>query len=235
MSQPIGRVATAARAGRSVNRRDRDGFTLIEMMVAVAIAAALVAMAIPGMASWTANQRAKAAIRTIANLLSHARSEAIRTGNNHIVFVQTDAQGNPLIDAGGVAVPGLVVNDDQPGGPNQNCVIDAGESVGRLPPEVGVAWGVANASARVATDFGAGAIGTGSSFTEPDNDPATWVLFRPDGVPVSFTPACTLGGIGSGAGAFYITNGQRDYAAVLTPLGGVRVHAWNEGAGQWTN
>ena len=44
-----------------------------------------------------------------------------------------------------------------------------------------------------------------------------------------------MGQLGSGNGAIYITNGSRDYAIVLNPLGGIRVHAWNGGAGQWQN
>jgi type II secretion system protein H len=218
-----------------VIRRGRSGFTLIEMMVVVAIAAVLVAMAVPAMDDWSTNQRAKSAIRSVANALSTGRSEAIRTGNHHIVFFQLDAQGNLLLDGDGVAVPLAVVNDDWPGGPNQNCRIDADETVGIGRAEPGIAWGVASASARVATDFGTGSIATGSSFTDPNGNAATWVLFRPDGVPISFAPDCTLGGTGSGAGAIYISNGRRDYAAVLTALGGIRSHAWDNGGGQWTN
>jgi len=218
-----------------VLRRSRNGFTLIEMMVVVAIAAVLVAMAGPAMDDWSTNQRAKSASRAMANALSAGRSEAIRTGNHHIVFFQLDAQGNLLLDGDGIAVPLAIVNDDRPGGPNQNCTIDAGETVGIGRAEPGVAWGVAKASARVPTDFGAGSIATGSSFTDPSGNPATWVLFRPDGVPISFKADCTLGGTGSGAGAIYLSSGRRDYAVVLTALGGIRTHAWDNGGGQWTN
>jgi hypothetical protein len=52
---------------------------------------------------------------------------------------------------------------------------------------------------------------------------------------VTFDAACNLSPIGDGGGAVYLTNGQRDYAVVLSPLGAVRVHAWNVGAGAWTN
>jgi hypothetical protein len=43
------------------------------------------------------------------------------------------------------------------------------------------------------------------------------------------------GALGSGRGAVYVSSGKRDYAVVLAPLGGVRVHAWNRGAAAWTN
>ena len=35
-----------------------------------------------------------------------------------------------------------------------------------------------------------------------------------------------------GGAAFYLTNGTRDYAVVMSPMGGVRVHVWRGGA--WT-
>ena len=58
---------------------------------------------------------------------------------------------------------------------------------------------------------------------------ASWVMFASDGLPHRFTenaaprrPATTLGPIGEAGGAIYVTNGKRDYAVVLSPLGTVR-------------
>ena len=45
-----------------------------------------------------------------------------------------------------------------------------------------------------------------------------FLMFRPDGIPVGFTAACVTGQIGSGAGGVYVTNANRDYAVVVTPL-----------------
>ena len=73
------------------------------------------------------------------------------------------------------------------------------------------------------------------SFTKPDGDAARWVLFRPDGMPRAFSVSpFDEGNVASGNGAVYVTSGERDYAVVLAPLGGVRVHAWERGAGAWT-
>ena len=63
--------------------------------------------------------------------------------------------------------------------------------------------------------------------------------FRPDGVPVTSVGTVgtcgAVGNTGDGGGAFYITNGQRDFAVVLSPLGGARVHVWSAAAGGWTS
>ena len=74
---------------------------------------------------------------------------------------------------------------------------------------------------------------SGSSFATPVGGASTWVAFMTDGRPLAFDAACSMGQLGSGNGAVYLTNGLRDYAVVLNPLGGVRIHAWNPGAAQW--
>ncbi len=218
-----------------MTRRSQDGFTLVEVMVTAGIVGALTMIAIPSMERWNENQRVKSAGRTLAGAFTLAHGEAIRTGDLHIVFFQTDAQGNTLLDTAGNAVPLLVINDGRPGDATQNCAIDAGETIAAIQAEEDVAWGVADATAKVPNDSGAGAIASGSSFTDPDNNAANWVMFRPEGMPVSFTPACVLGGTGSGAGGAYVSNGKRDYAIVLSPLGGIHVHGWNGATNSWTN
>jgi hypothetical protein len=42
-----------------------------------------------------------------------------------------------------------------------------------------------------------------------------------------------MGQLGSGNGGIYLTNGQRDFGIVLNALGGIRIHTWNPGSGQW--
>jgi type II secretory pathway pseudopilin PulG len=205
------------------------------MMVAVSIAAVIAMTAIPSLGRWNANQRVKAAARSLAGAFTLAQSEALRTGSLHIVFFQTDAQGNTLVDGDGNAVPILVLNDGRQGSANQNCRIDAGETIAVERAESDVAWGITGASAPAPSDFGGGDMTTGSSFIDPDGNAASWVLFRPEGVPVAFSPACVLGAVGSGPGAAYVTNGYRDYAVVVGPLGGIGVHGWDGASGSWSN
>jgi type II secretory pathway pseudopilin PulG len=217
-------------------------------MVVVGIVAILAAMGAPQIGEWLRTQRVKAAARSVADSFMLARSEAMRTGNNHVVFFRIDGigiadpAGTAIVDQSAADVPIVVINDGPPA--TANCYIDAGELRHAVQPEVGVRWGLEVSGTRAPLDTTAPVIGVGRgvTFANPDA-PATavnWVLFRPDGIPVAFSGdpvlGCdTLGTTGTGRGAAYVTNGRREYAIVLTALGGVRVHAWERSAGQWTD
>ena len=225
--------------------RLRAGWSLIELMVVVGLLAVLVAMAVPNINEWSGNQRTKEVARSLSNALLVARTEAIRTGNNFIVFFgdpgTLDPAGN-LVTFNGQWVPLLVIDDGAPTA--SNCVIDAGERfIGVAPIENGPAWGVTEATAAVATDTGSAPFNPpppwdGATFSDPANAKVNWVMFRPDGIPVGFSGAgasCgVIGSTGSGGGALYVTNGRREYGVVLTPLGGVRVHIGNPSSNQWS-
>lgn len=212
------------------HRRD-PGFSLIETMIVLAIVGVVVASAIPSMQEWSSDARVKAASHSLARAFSFARSEAIRTANSHIVFFQNDTLGNSI--SGAFGFPIIVIDDDRI--PASNCLIDGGDDVERLPGEVGVNWGVSVATNRVATDFGAGTFASGSSFADGNGTDTTWVVFDSRGMPAQFSTACVVGAAGTGAGAAYVSNGRRDYAVVVSPLGSVRIHSWNASAGAWTN
>lgn len=205
------------------------GFTATEVTVALVIVAVLGTLAIPALNRAQESQSLKDSAITMKGALEYARSEAIRSGNIHIVFFEKDAEGQPLKDANDQPVPALVLDDGRAGTPNQNCKIDDGEPILPIHLESGVIGGVSSGAAALPSDQGAGSISSGSSFTDPAGNQAFWVLFRPEGTPRSFDVNCNIGGVGSGAGAFYLTNGDRTSAVSVTPMGAGRLYSWSDG------
>ncbi len=220
-------------------RARTQGFSLVEIMVVVAIIGAMTAVTVPGFSTYFANQRVKQAARSVADVLSLARTEAIRTGRNHVVYFQQDPTGAALVDGAGTSVPAQVVQDDDGTGPlpAPNGQVDVGERRFDVRAEPGVSWGRTFATGAAPGDTGLTAnFGTGRTFKTKSGAAANWIVFRPDGVPRGYsTGPYAEGDIGSGGGAVYLTNGRRDYAIVLTPLGGVEVNLWDPSLGQWRN
>ncbi len=136
--------------------RLRAGMTLVELMLVVGVMGVLLALAVPNIGEWAGNQRTKEAARSLSNAMLVARTEAIRTGNNFIVFFgdpgTTDPAGT-LVTYNGQWVPVLVIDDGAPTA--SNCVIDAGERFLGITQLQDVVWGVTEARAAVATDTGA--------------------------------------------------------------------------------
>jgi prepilin-type N-terminal cleavage/methylation domain-containing protein len=219
--------------------RARAGFTLVEMMLVVAIVAIFAAIAVPSWQRYQSNNQLRAAARSVSNAFAYARSRAVATGNRYVVAFAVDPGnpndvcGNAIVNEKGAPVPFVVFDDGTPAA--ADCCFDLAElrlSERALP---GVSWGVTNAPAAAPSDAGGGDYLTGSSFAEPDGSDAAWVVFGPDGVPVAFNVACNLGTTGTGAGTIYLTNGDRDYGIVLNPLGTSTVERYDPAQAQWEN
>lgn len=76
-----------------VNQRRGDrGFTLLEMLVVVAIVATMAAVAFPSIATYIRNYKIKGASQEVAGEVTSARSKAIMTNTNAgVSFVAVDA------------------------------------------------------------------------------------------------------------------------------------------------
>jgi prepilin-type N-terminal cleavage/methylation domain-containing protein len=221
--------------------RRRTGFTLVELMIVVAMIAVGTTLGVPMLSNFFADLRLKAAARDVADALRLARIEAIRTGTPHLVFfgadLGVDAGGGPLpLDPRtGGPVPIVILQDD-----DEDCRIDAPEPQRHILARDGVSWGSAVSGGAVAPgDTGRGDHSNGSSFQTPGGAGSTWVAFGADGIPTGFDAVCLLGSVGNGGGAIYLSSGRRDYAVVMSPLGSVRVHNWLDvntgGAGTWSD
>lgn len=224
-----------------MRNRTQSGFTIIELMIVIAIAAAMVALGYPSWQRVNDNIRLRAAARAAQDTFNYAREQAVRTGRRHLVLAQTGA----ALDACGNAIPNpLMVLDDV----DQDCCVDAGEPRW-VPEEImnptvqqTAAWGVTNATARVPDDAGVGAMTTGSTFTLLGGGAAPGVAFRGDGIPVAMSAACNPGNVGSGAGGFYFTNGRpgltaaerRDLAVILSPIGSSKAYSFEVSGAGWT-
>jgi type IV fimbrial biogenesis protein FimT len=75
-----------------VNRRKPRGFTLIELLIAIAIAAILLVLAVPGYISFIADAEVGSAASTLADGLRFAQAEAIKR-NANIEFVLDPTTG----------------------------------------------------------------------------------------------------------------------------------------------
>jgi type II secretory pathway pseudopilin PulG len=244
MKKPRDPMATCLHSSTACGRSCREsGVTLTELAVVLGIVGVIVAIAVPNTVRWQRDQRLKGAAHDVADLLLLARAEAARTGNRHVVIYgppgTQDPAGTAIAGTNGT-VPFLAFDDGAPG--TANCKVDGTEAKSAVEPVTDVRWGVALAGWAAPGDPNPAAFtapqSRGGTTLDPTDNDVPWLLFRPDGVPVRFEGALgSCGAIGEtalGGAGFYLTNGSRDYAVVLSPMGGVRVHVWDEEAGDWT-
>jgi type IV fimbrial biogenesis protein FimT len=85
------------------------GFTLIELMVTLAVAAILVTIAVPGMATLVQNSRTTSQTNELVSALNLARSEAVKRGRT----VTVRAEGGEFAD-GWCVYQGTACNDVDP-------------------------------------------------------------------------------------------------------------------------
>jgi Tfp pilus assembly protein FimT len=236
-------------ARRTRAARRLAGVSLIELAVVLGIVGALLLVAIPTMNDWFDNQRIKSAARDASDLLLLARSEAIRTGVSHVVFFGVDPDATMMTDPNGNFAPLLAVDESV----TVNCRLDTNEKTEAVTAQANISWGVAHATTKVPSDTGGEALPAWSDPNDPSSAPASgstfkdpngsgqmdWVMFRPDGIPIGFdgdSGNCgNITAVGRGGGALYISNGARDYAIVVSPLGSVRVHVWQPNSNSWSS
>lgn len=91
----------------------RDGFSLIELMIVLAIAGILIAVGVTNYANWARRESVRAGARDVAMALQRAKGQAVKRGRNTILSFNAPAANS------------YQIVDDA----NNNCVADGGETV----------------------------------------------------------------------------------------------------------
>lgn len=68
-----------------VSRKKSFGFTLVELMITLALVGVIAAFAVPSFGTMIANSRLATASNDVVGVLNYARSEAVKTGRSVIV------------------------------------------------------------------------------------------------------------------------------------------------------
>lgn len=136
-TQIRGRFAITGRADVAVRALQRKplGFTLLELMVTLALSALLLLMAVPSYHAWIEEERLLNHARLLAGSLSLARSEAIKRGLR--VNLCKSADGRQCADLG-TWDQGFLLHVDA----DASGEVDGGEDVMRFePPAPGIRVG----------------------------------------------------------------------------------------------
>jgi type IV fimbrial biogenesis protein FimT len=82
--------------------RDRPGFTLIELMIVLAIAAVVSAITIPSMIGWLPNYRIRSVVDDLNSAFQVARMRAIRENANVVIRINgSNTEVEVFVDNGG--------------------------------------------------------------------------------------------------------------------------------------
>ena len=161
-------------------KKNRAGFTLIELIVIIVIIVIMAAITVPNLLSWLPNMRLKAAARDMFGAAMLAKGEAAKQNKwCALSFNQS---------VGGANYVYLVFVDD-----NRNCELDTGEKilmqVSQLPKQVSL-------------DTSQGG-GDGLSFLNNSNGKPT-IVFRPTSIPTD-----NNGGLANGSAFLQNINGKK--------------------------
>jgi prepilin-type N-terminal cleavage/methylation domain-containing protein len=226
--------------------RAAAGFTLLELMVVVALMALLAAFTLPSVARYRTRSQARSHAERVMTVLQEARGQAITFGQPVLVVFDNP---HPWDSTASEFPPG----SDFPDGvfarivrsTNNDFVPDATDLITDVPIEIGLNEPIASygegengeqpfpAAAVPAEDQVGGTLGAldqGTSLPEEDDSGLRGVAFTPQGMAVSIdAPTAPINGA-----AVYVTDGSTAvYAVWIRPLGSVGVRVLNPESLEW--
>jgi len=183
----------------------KDGFTLIELMVTIAIMGIAASIAIPGFARWLPNYRLKSAARDVYSNMQLAKMGAVRENSTRRIVFATGAGSYSIWS------PGANGNWDGYAGDDVQV-----KTVDLSSYQSGVGYGSGNAT-KAATTAGGALPGDNVSY----NPPANVVVFNSRGT-------CN-------AGYVYLQNNKNTttYGVGTRTSGVIRLLKWNSSTATW--
>lgn len=202
--------------------RRTEGFTMLEIMIVVALIAVMTALAAPRLVAFQIRQDAREMVQRVAGVLADARAEAIRKGNNQFLLFDIPVIGSVrwVDDANNdwQLTPGETSRDT-------NLMRNLSTTVSRYGAVPGPPAAVA------VLEEGGGVLPPGGiSFPVDPATAAPAIGFTSRGLPVSIPAGIIL----TPAGSYYVTdNLSQVYAATMLPLGGMRVRGFRPPSNDW--
>ena len=81
-----------------IRLRDKKGFTMVELLIVVAIIAVTAAVAIPNIISWIPTIRVNSAARDLVSEMQLARMKAVSERNNYVITFDTSTNQYSIYD-----------------------------------------------------------------------------------------------------------------------------------------
>ena len=219
--------------------RERDGFTLVELMFIVAIVGIMATLAVTSLKTYARREDTRTAARAVAGVVEKARSVAVSSGHMTWVVFDEPVNGVAPFEAGQFAA--MIVDNDndlQPTAADGITPIFMPEGARQHTQKFDSAaspYGATNLpDSDQSQEIPNGALQDtvdGSTLNIDVNLGVPTIGFSPQGFPVK---ASTPLQPGSGAGGIYMTDNNSTVVAVLVmPLGEVRTVAFDSASHEW--